>query len=192
MGKVRVGLVLLVLAAGCDKEPSKEKGAGGAVVAVEAAGCANLYKVNDVLYRGAQPEKEGFAKLEELGIKTVVNLRDLHSDRKLLEGTGLSYVHIDMQAWDAERDEVKEFLEIATDESKQPVFVHCQHGADRTGTMVAVYRIVVEGWDKERALAEMTEGPFGFHSVWRGLPKFVRELDVEKLREELELGPRRE
>ena len=53
---------------------------------------------------------------------------------------------------------------------------------------MAVYRIVVEGWDKEKAIEEMREGPFGFHEIWKGLPKFIRELDVEELREELELG----
>ncbi len=176
--------------AGCRKKSDDQSGQGQddvyqlQVVPLELAGCSNLYKVNDRLYRGAQPEAEGFKELEKLGVKTVLNLRLSHSDRKLLEGTDLDYAHIKMQAWDAEYDEVKEALQIITDKSKQPVFVHCQRGADRTGAVVAAWRLVADGWTKEKAIEEMTEGPFGFHKIWRGLPKFIRNLDVEKLREE--------
>lgn len=185
MRKIAILLLLVLTAAGCGKKVD-EKDTKTAAKAVTVEGCSNLYKVSDVLYRGAQPEKEGFAGLEKLGIKTVINLRDLHSDRKLIEGTGLEYEHIDMQAWDAELDEIEDFLKVATDESRQPIFVHCKHGADRTGTAVAVWRIVVEDWTKEDAIKEMTEGPFGFHEMWKGLPKFIEELDVEKLRRDLD------
>ena len=41
------------------------------------------------------------------------------------------------------------------DPAKRPVFVHCKHGADRTGTMVAFYRILFEGWSKDEAIREM-------------------------------------
>ena len=81
------------------------------------------------------------------------------------------------------------FLEIVTDPEKRPVFVHCMHGADRTGTMVAVYRIVVEGWDKEKAIDEMRNGPFGFHEIWTGLPEFLKELDIEGLQKEFPTMP---
>lgn len=184
MKKTKILPILLLCLIGCGKSPV-EKSAVTTAKNLELAGCSNLYKVNDNLYRGAQPEANGFEELEKLGIITVVNLRQNHSDSKLIEPTNLDYVHIKMQAWDPEYDEIKEFLQIATDKDKQPVFVHCQHGADRTGIMVAVYRIVVEEWTKEKALEEMTKGPFGFHSVWQGLPKFIRNLDVEKLRKEI-------
>ena len=149
---------------------------------VDLPGCGNLYKVSDMLYRGEQPTAEGFMELEKLGIKTVVNLRSLHSDRDELEGISLAYEHIRMEAWDPEQEEIEAFLKIVINPEKQPVFVHCQHGADRTGTMVAVYRIVIEGWDAEKAIDEMRNGPFGFHEIWTGLPKFIDELDVEYLR----------
>ncbi len=183
-------MVPLVLA-GCRKKPDDQSGQARddgyqlQVVPLELAGCSNLYKVNDRLYRGAQPDTEGFEELEKLGVKTVVNLRSSHSDRKLLEGADLDYVHIKMQPWDAEYDEVKQALQIIADESKQPVFVHCRHGADRTGTVVAAWRLVADGWTKEEAIEEMTQGPFGFHKIWRALPKFIRNLDVEKLQKQL-------
>ena len=64
------------------------------------------------------------------------------------------------------------------------VLVHCQHGADRTGLLVAVYRVVVQGWSKERAIDEMTNGGFGFHPVWKNLVAYLRHLDVARIRAE--------
>ena len=183
-------VLLLTAFGGCDKTPRQaevtktDSSQATPAVKIDLAGCGNLYKVSDTLYRGEQPTADGFKGLEKLGIKTVVNLRSLHSDRDKLEGTSLAYESIPMEAWDPEPEQVEQFLKIATDPSKQPVFVHCQHGADRTGTMVAVYRIVVEGWDRKKAIDEMCNGPFGFHEIFSGLPKFIEELDVEKLRRE--------
>jgi tyrosine-protein phosphatase SIW14 len=148
-------------------------------------GLPNLYQVAPGLYRGAQPEEEGFATLKKLGVKTVVNLRSWHSDRKDCERAGLEYVHIAMQAWEGEDDEIIELLRVVTDPSRQPVFVHCKHGADRTGAACAAYRIVVEGWTHEDAIAEMTGGGFGFHPVWKNLTSYVGSLDAERMRQQL-------
>lgn len=144
-------------------------------------GCPNLYKVSDALYRCAQPEKACFARLEQMGIRTVVDLRMFHSDRKELEGTSLNYIRIPMAPWDPKIKHVRRFLKIVTNPEYQPVLLHCQHGADRTGTLVAAYRMVIEGWSKERAIEEMTQGPFGYHKFWSGLPKFLDKLDIETL-----------
>jgi protein tyrosine/serine phosphatase len=149
---------------------------------LEAPGLGNFHKVGDTLYRSAQPTAEGFRSLKALGVTTVVNLRSFSSDRKKIGTTGLAYEHIYMKAWHPEHEEIVRFLQIVGDPRRQPVLVHCQHGSDRTGTMVAAYRIVVEGWSKEDAVAEMTSEPFGFHRVWRNLPKWVQELDVEAIR----------
>lgn len=151
-------------------------------VPLERPGLPNLHKVDDNLYRGAQPTAEGFRELKALGIKTVINLRKFHSDRKLLGDTGLRYVSIGANAWHSEDEDVIEFLKTVSDTSKGPFFVHCQHGADRTGTMNAVYRIVMQGWTKERAIEEMTRGGYGFHSVWKNLIRYIQKLDVEKIR----------
>ena len=132
---------------------------------MELPGLSNCYKVSENLYLGAQPTKEGFLQLKALGIKTVVNLRSFHSDRDDIPCIGLAYEHIYMKAWHAEDKEIVGFLKIVTDPNKTPVFVHCQHGSDRTGTMCAIYRIAVEGWSKEKAIEEMAQGPYGFHEV---------------------------
>jgi protein tyrosine/serine phosphatase len=151
-------------------------------------GLPNLHQVAEGYYRGAQPTAEGIGELEKLGVKTIVNLRSAHSDRDLIGSRPLGYEAIHMHAWHAEDEDVVRFLRIATDPSKQPLFVHCQHGADRTGTVTAVYRIVVQGWTKDEAIREMTQGGYGFHPLWYNLVRYIRELDVDRIRREAGLS----
>jgi protein tyrosine/serine phosphatase len=121
-------------------------------------------------------------QLEKLGITTIINLRMFHSDRDEIAGTNLSYEHINMPAWHPQDDDVIHFLRIVTDPNRTPVFVHCRHGADRTGTMCAVYRIVAQGWSKSEAIEEMKKGGFGFNPLWVNLPHYIRKLDVDKIK----------
>lgn len=150
---------------------------------LELPGVENLHKVSDFLYRGAQPTKEGMQQLKELGIKTIVNLRSFHSDRAEIGDTGLSYEHIYMKTWHAEDKEVVRFLNIVTDPNHTPVFVHCQRGADRTGTMCAIYRVAVQNWGKDEAIEEMVKGGFGFYTRWQNLIDYIRELDIEEIKQ---------
>jgi len=149
---------------------------------VTKAGLPNLHKVSDGLYRGAQPSAEGMRELKEMGVKTVVSLRAFHSDRDEIGETSLAYEHIPMKPWHPETEDVVRFLQIVTARDRRPVFVHCQYGADRTGTMCAVYRVFVEGWPKEEAIQEMTQGGFGYHTVWQKLIEFLKELDVDDVK----------
>ena len=119
-----------------------------------------------------------------MGIGTIVNLRSFHSDRNEIGSTGLRYEHIYMKAWHPEQKEVVRFLQIVANSELTPVLVHCQHGADRTGTLCALYRITVQGWSKEDAVREMTKGEFGFHKVWKNLPKWIQELDTDSIRKD--------
>lgn len=154
---------------------------------VPLAGVPNLHQVSATLYRSAQPTRDGMAGLEKLGIRTVVNLRSFHTDGDELKGSGLKEAHLFMKAWHPERKEVIAFLKIATDPKQTPVLVHCQHGADRTGTLCACYRVVVQGWTKEDAIREMTDGGYGFHEVWQNLPTWIADLDVAAIRKQLGL-----
>jgi protein tyrosine phosphatase (PTP) superfamily phosphohydrolase (DUF442 family) len=122
--------------------------------------------------------------LKRMGIETVVNLRSFHSDRDERGDTGLGYEHIYMKAWHPERKEVVRFLQIVTIPKRTPVLVHCLHGADRTGTICALYRITVQGWTKQRAIQEMTESGFNFHAVFDNLPEWIEELDVESIKKD--------
>lgn len=149
---------------------------------IEMEGVPSLYKVSDDLYRSGQPSAEGMANLEEMGIKTIVNLRLLNSDRDEIDGTSLAYVHIQMEAWDADQEEVVEFLRVVSDPGRVPVLVHCSYGADRTGAMCAVYRIVVQGWTKDEAIREMTQGGFGFHQIWTNLNIWIWKSDLDEIK----------
>jgi len=157
---------------------------------VRLDGVPNLHQVSTNLYRSAQPTAQGMRNLKQNGIATVVNLRSFNSDRDEIKGTGLGYEHIYMKAWHPEQKEVVRFLQIVTDPQRTPVLVHCQHGADRTGTMCAIYRVVVQGWTKEAAIREMAQGGFGFHAVWKNLPTWIEKLDVKSIRRDVAINAR--
>lgn len=154
---------------------------------LEMAGVPNLHKVSDQLYRSAQPSAAGMRHLKNLGIKTIINLRSFNSDRDEIGDTGLAYEHIYMKAWHAEEEDIVRFLRIVTDPQRTPVLVHCQHGADRTGTMVAIYRIVVQGWSREEALREMQYGGFGFHGVWQNLIQWINRVNIESIKRKVKM-----
>jgi protein tyrosine/serine phosphatase len=149
---------------------------------LELPGVENFHEVSEQLYRGAQPSAEGMEQLEKLGIKTVVNLRSFHSDRDEIGDANLGYEHMTMKPWHAEDKEVVRFLQIVSDANRVPVFVHCQRGADRTGTMCAIYRVAVQGWSKTEAIEEMTKGGFGFYEGWENIIEYIVELDVEAMK----------
>jgi protein tyrosine/serine phosphatase len=132
-------------------------------------------EVTPVLLRGSQPDTGGVAWLKRRGVKTVVNLRRVHGDREQarVEAAGMRYVHIPLAASEPpEPGQITAFLRLLRDPSAGPVFVHCAQGVDRTGTMLAIYRMEVERWSNSRAYDEMMS--FGAHRVWRDLRRFVR------------------
>ena len=158
--------------------------AWAAPMAVE--GLPNLHKVTDKLYRSAQPSAEGMRNAEKLGIKTVLNLRGLHSDADLAEGTSLKLARIKINTWAMDEDDILEGLRIIL-QADGPVLVHCQHGADRTGTLMAAYRMVVQGWPREAAIKEMLEGDYGYHAVWGNLITLLENMDITAMRGHLGL-----
>ena len=119
----------------------------------------NFHQVNQRLYRGAQPREGGFQLLATRGIKTILNLRAA-DERERAEAAearaaGLTYFNIAMEGLDRPTDaQIESAMKIINDPAKQPVFVHCKHGADRTGMVIAIYRITRDGWSTEEALRE--------------------------------------
>jgi protein tyrosine/serine phosphatase len=154
---------------------------------IEKPGLPNLHKISDQLYRGAQPEKEGYQELAKMGIKTIICLRAGEPDLKAIEQAKLECIHIPMKTWNPTHKEAVKFLKAVTDKSKQPIYIHCKHGSDRTGTMCAIYRVAVDGWSKEDAIQEMTKGDFGFHSVWTNLIHYIQKLDIDSIKKKAEL-----
>ncbi|MBI3986349.1 MAG: dual specificity protein phosphatase family protein [Lentisphaerae bacterium] len=178
---------LAVGSVGLADEPVAESGTDRPVAwaqPIPLAGAPNLHKISGALYRSAQPTAEGMANLKKLGIKTVLNLRSFHSDKDELASTGLASESISMNTWHPEEEDVVRFLKIVCDPAQAPLLVHCRHGADRTGMMCAIYRIVIQGWTREEALREMTEGGFNFHELWVNLVPYIQTLDFDRIRKE--------
>jgi protein tyrosine/serine phosphatase len=142
---------------------------------VEARGVAYAAEVAPGLYRGGQPDEQGIAWLKAMGIRTIVNLRHFHGDRerRRVEAAGLVYHRIALESSDPPAAaQVGRFLELVRDHTLRPMYVHCKHGVDRTGAMMAVYRMEEEGWSNADAFAEMKS--FDAHLMWRDLRNFVR------------------
>jgi protein tyrosine phosphatase (PTP) superfamily phosphohydrolase (DUF442 family) len=147
----------------------------------DARGVAYAAEVAPGLYRGGRPSAEGVAWLKAKGIKTVINLRHYHGDteKQQVESVGLRYERIPLESSDAPRPEqIARFLELVRDPSLRPLYVHCKHGVDRTGAMMAVYRMEEEGWSNAAAFAEMDF--FDSHTIWRDLRNFVRAYRPKK------------
>ncbi|HKW33020.1 MAG TPA: tyrosine-protein phosphatase [Candidatus Acidoferrum sp.] len=145
------------------------------------AGIHNAGKINDVLFRGAQPEENGLAELKKMGITTIVNLRGedrekFEWERKESESLGMRFVHIPVSGWAPPSDkQVAQFLALFHDDPHQRVFVHCRFGDDRTGVFVATYRMAIDKWPPEQASHEMYF--FGFNGFWHpAMKKFIREF----------------
>lgn len=130
------------------------------VTAVHAAEAPieRFSQISPTLYRGAQPDRDGFAFLRDMGIRTVVSLRNDASERALVESLGMRFVHIPVTfrvfGGDMPRRAAEQFLNAVDDPSVGPVFVHCKRGADRTGAFVGLYRVLRQGWNVDRAYEE--------------------------------------
>ena len=147
----------------------------------------NLYRITPELYRSAQIEAADVARLKSLGIKTVISLRAFHSDHELLKDSGIRHQRIRVLTWKISDDDVVTALRaIRAAEKEGPVLLHCQHGADRTGLVSAMYRVLFQNWTREEALEELREGNYGYHSLWKNIPEYLAKVDIEAIRRRVE------
>ncbi|HEX8889264.1 MAG TPA: tyrosine-protein phosphatase [Pyrinomonadaceae bacterium] len=119
----------------------------------------NFHQVNQNLYRGAQPREGGIQKLKELGVKTVINLRGAdegtEAEERDVRAAKLNYFNVPMDGLGRPSDEkVEKILALINNTKNWPVFIHCNHGKDRTGTIIACYRISHDGWTLDEAMKE--------------------------------------
>jgi tyrosine-protein phosphatase SIW14 len=119
-------------------------------------GVARFGEVTSTLYRGAQPTKEGFSNLAQMGINIVVDLRGSRdSERQLVSGLGMRYVALPWRCFSPRDEHFAQFLTLLRENPGKKLFVHCRIGDDRTGMDVAAYRIAEQGWTAEEAKREM-------------------------------------
>ena len=126
----------------------------------------NFHQVADGLYRGGRPSRDGLKALSNVGFKTVLSFRwrkaPIAVERAYVEELGMKFINIPLNYWSLpKQDEVDAFFEIVDDARHYPIFVHCFHGADRTGLLMAIYRVVRCGWSFQDAYKEMVA--CGFH-----------------------------
>ena len=125
-------------------------------------------EVSPTLYRGAQPRKHGFEALAKMGVQIVVDLRgDRDGERKEVTSLGMQYVPMHWECSFPKDGIFAEFLTLIRKNPDKKIFVHCRVGDDRTGMMIAAYRMAEEGWSPKRAMKEMTE--YGFNLPHRRL-----------------------
>lgn len=155
---------------------------------IEISGFNNLYKVDEHLYRSEQPDSKGMLELQSLGIGTVLNVRNFKNDDAELKGTNMELIHLPMRASEISYDDMVDALKKIKISSKK-VLIHCKHGSDRTGCIVAAYRMAFCGWTKEQAINEFLDPRFGYHQTWfPNILKLLNTFDVEKLKKDVAIS----
>jgi len=144
-------------------------------------GIKNFHQLNQHVYRGGQPTEEGFSYLAKIGVKTVIDLREADPRSKEEEGmvtkAGMKYVNVPMTGLIPPTDaEITKILALLEDENGGPVFVHCKRGADRTGAVIASYRIDHDHWDNDKALKEAKE--MGMSSFQFPRKSYIRDFQA--------------
>jgi protein tyrosine phosphatase (PTP) superfamily phosphohydrolase (DUF442 family) len=155
-----------------------------AFAASPVQGIHNFYKVDDHVYRGAQPTDEGFQYLAKIGVKTVIDLRGAGEGRtneeSVVTAAGMKYINVPMTGLTPPTEaEITKILGILEDGTIGPVFVHCMRGADRTGAVIASYRIEHDGWDNARALKEAMANGMSFFQFPR--QSFIRNFQARTI-----------
>lgn len=150
-------------------------------VKIENSFLENFWKLNDTLYRSEQPDKTDFIYLNSIGIKSVLNLRSNHIDKELIGDLTIIEYNVEMDAEKFSDNEIIEALK-AIQTSPKPILVHCRHGSDRTGVVIAMYRIIFQNWTKEQALLELQNGGYGFHTIYANIPDYINNVNVEKIK----------
>lgn len=147
----------------------------------------NFYKVSSNVFRSEQPTKKSFAQIQNFGISSILNLRPFHTDNDETKGLKLELYSVKMHAGSVTPEQIFKSLSIIKN-SNGPILIHCRHGSDRTGVIIASYRIVFENWSKEEAIDEMRNGGYGYHSrAYPNLIDVLESLNVKDLKKRLGL-----
>ncbi len=142
----------------------------------------NFGQMDERFYRGAQPLQDDYQALKDLGVKTVIDLRNdpTEYEKAAVEALGMKYINIPMSGWKYPKDrQVEEFLKIANDPETGKFFVHCKAGIHRTGVVGAVYRFTKYSWGYDQAYKEMKNYDFSTGLVHGALKTYVKDYARE-------------
>ncbi len=154
------------------------------LVKIDDLGLENMYMIDSGIYRSEQPNEEQFILLENYGISEILNLRQGYSDNDEAKGTKLKLHHINMRAGNIKDEDIIEILRTIKNR-KGNILIHCLHGSDRTGVAIAMYRIVFQNWTKEAAIEELKLEKLGFHGIFKNIPKYIENVDIEEIKKNL-------
>lgn len=163
-------IALILCSAACADPPQQANETHPIAQKARVAGVSNFGQVTPKLYRGAQPTTKGFESLAKMGVNIVVDLREGNegnSEEKLVTQSGMKFISIPWRCTNPKDDYFAKFLAVMRDNSDKKVFVHCHVGIDRTGMMIAAYRMSEQGWTADEALREMRS--FGFSSFHQAM-----------------------
>ncbi len=147
----------------------------------------NFYQVSDDVYRSQQPDDEALRELEKAGFRAVLNLREYHAD-DAEEAGNLKLYRVPMAAGEVSDAEMARALKIMV-EAPKPLLVHCWHGSDRTGVVVAMYRMVFQNWPREKAIDEFVNGGYGYHkSFYPNIEKYLETVDVRRFQRSFDIA----
>ncbi len=147
----------------------------------------NFYKVSDKVYRSAQPDSKVFKDISGMGISAILNLRNHHTDNDEAKGSMIKLYHVKMNAGSITPDQLLEALIIIKD-SPGPILVHCWHGSDRTGAVIAAYRMVFQNWTRTQAIDELKNGGYGYHiRTYPNILQLLNDLDVKAIKKRLDI-----
>jgi len=127
----------------------------------------NFGQMDERYYRGAQPLPGEYQALKDLGVNTVIDLRNDPTDyeKPTAEALGMKYINIPMDDAEYPSDAaIAKFLEVINDPANGKMFVHCKGGKHRAGVTGAVYRFTKYGWNYDQVYNEMLK--FNFDTSW--------------------------
>ena len=145
----------------------------------------NFDKVDAHVYRGGQPTEAGIQYLAQIGVKTVIDLREAdrrgQEEERMVSHAGMTYVNVPMTGLTPPTEaEISKVLAIMEGSAPGSVFVHCKRGADRTGAVIAAYHIDHDKWENSRALQDaMAHGMSFFQGPRQSYIKTFRPRVVE-------------
>jgi len=142
-------------------------GLGGSAARADSPDLPNLHTVAPGIYRGAAPTVAGLQRLRAMGVHTVIDLRiapkTVRKEKAEVERLGMKWINLPMSGDPPTPKQVDTLLTTLKAAPRDPVFVHCQHGADRTGCMLGIYRVTQQGWSYDQAYKEMRKYGFKPH-----------------------------
>jgi uncharacterized protein (TIGR01244 family) len=125
-------------------------------------GVTNFAKVESTIACAGATTPAAVSEVKKLGYASIINLRlpneagaDLDAEAAAAKDAGVRYVHLPLNGGAPDPAVVDQFLKTVADPANQPVFIHCASG-NRAAALWMIKRMVVDGWDGDRASTEAT------------------------------------